>query len=154
VLAKRVYKAGYLHLIGPADEDGPHGTKFRDQLYFEQEWQPGWCGLRANKADVKRLWPFDDLEAAGRDGGGKSGFPGTRFNRKTAGEFVGRYIASEKAAGREPSMDGCRAAAREEGKKGGRQLLDDAYREQMKKSGYNVGPGRRQKKPQEISAKK
>src|SRR5215472_1715643 len=27
VLARRVYKAGYLYLIGPADEDGPYGTK-------------------------------------------------------------------------------------------------------------------------------
>jgi len=154
VLARRVYKAGYLYLIGPADEDGPYGTKFQDQLYFEQEWHPGWCGLRANKADVKRLWPFDDLEVAGREGRGKSGLQGTPFNRKTATEFVEQYIAREKEVGLEPSVDRCRAAAQKAGKKGGRPLLDAAYREQMKKLGYSVKAGRRQKKPQEKSARK
>jgi hypothetical protein len=125
----------------------------------KENWQQGNCDqlmagrlaefthLQVRKSDIARVWPFPSAEAQGNP-------PRPRhFNQKTAAEFAGNYIARDKEAGHEPTMDGCRKAAREAGYTGGRGLLDEAYRKQMTEAGYNVRRGRRTKNPQKKSEK-
>jgi hypothetical protein len=104
--------------------------------------------LQVRKSDIARVWPFPSAE-------GQGSLPRPKhFNQKTATEFVKKYIAREKEAGRDPTEDGCRKAAKDADYRGGRDLLDKAYRDQMPGAGYEVRSGRRKKNPPKKSAEK
>jgi hypothetical protein len=107
--------------------------------------------LEVRKSDIARLWPFPSPEPS------REGDPPSRtrfFNQRNAAQFAEEYVAQAKEAGHGPTLEGCRRAAQQAGYKGGRRLLDQAYREQMAKAGYNVGPGRRRKNPPKKPAEK
>jgi hypothetical protein len=64
-----------------------------------------------------------------------------RLTRNEAGTFTAEYIATEKQAGRRPTMAGLEGAAAKAKLRGGRKLLRDEFR---KMQGH-VGPGRPKK---------